>query len=268
VDANLRLRIATATVGIPLLVWLVGWSPLWFLTGFFLILTIAALREYFALVFPGRRQDQIIGILFGLVLALLVLLRERQAPLSDLGAVLLLCFSAYLFIPGDLSVRMDRLRWTLLGGFYIGYLLPYWILLARRPDGRAWVSWVLLVIMIGDTTAYFVGRSFGKNKLAPAISPGKTVEGAYGYVAAGVIAGSLGARFLPDYIFWPEIIVVSVALTALGQVGDLFESWIKRVFLVKDAGSLLPGHGGLLDRLDSLIFPAVFMTTYLRYFHS
>jgi phosphatidate cytidylyltransferase len=82
------------------------------------------------------------------------------------------------------------------------------------------------------------------------------------------VAGLIGATFLFEQILWPEIFGLSLATSILGQIGDLFESWIKRVFAVKESGNLLPGHGGLLDRLDSLIFPAVFTTTYLRVFHS
>jgi phosphatidate cytidylyltransferase len=99
------------------------------------------------------------------------------------------------------------------------------------------------------------------------MSPGKTVEGAVGYVLGSVLAGSLVRIFLDIGLSWIEFAIVSGLLSVLGQLGDLFESWIKRVFAVKDSGRLLPGHGGLLDRLDSLIFPAVFTTTYLKVFH-
>ena len=127
--------------------------------------------------------------------------------------------------------------------------------------------WVLAVIMSGDTMAYFIGRRFGARKLAPEISPGKTVAGIWGYVIGALIAGWLAALALFASIDWVEISILSVMLSILGQMGDLFESWIKRVFGVKDSGNLLPGHGGLLDRLDSLIFPAVFTTAYLQAFH-
>jgi phosphatidate cytidylyltransferase len=103
--------------------------------------------------------------------------------------------------------------------------------------------------------------------LAPEISPGKTVEGAIGYVLGSILAGCLMGISLALGLSWWELAILSALLSILGQLGDLFESWIKRVFAVKDSGRLLPGHGGLLDRLDSLIFPAVFTTTYLKVFH-
>jgi len=130
------------------------------------------------------------------------------------------------------------------------------------------VFFVMLIIMSGDSAAYFVGRRFGKIKLAPEISPGKTVEGAVAYLSGGIRFGLIGAAYLFSNVSSVEALALSAALAILGQLGDLFESWIKRACAVKDSGDILPGHGGVLDRLDSLIFPAVFTTTYLGYFHS
>ena len=207
------------------------------------------------------------GIFFGMFLSGTVFLSGTFDPVTWLNFVLLMGFCVYLFAGGQLSDRWNRLLITLLGGFYVGYLFPHWVLLFRQPRGRAWVFWLLAVIMIGDTTAYFIGRRFGARKLAPEISPGKTVAGAWGYMAGAIVAGLVGAAFLFDQSAWIEMLGLSLVIGVLGQMGDLFESWIKRVFAVKDSGSLLPGHGGLLDRLDSLMFPAVFTTTYLKVFH-
>jgi phosphatidate cytidylyltransferase len=121
--------------------------------------------------------------------------------------------------------------------------------------------------MVGDSAAYFAGRRFGIRKLAPQISPGKTIAGAWGYLAGAALAGFLCAWLVFERFNWTEILLLALIAGVLGQLGDLFESWLKRVFAVKDSGSLLPGHGGLLDRLDSLIFPAVFTSAYLRLFH-
>ena len=266
-DGNLSARLATAAVGLPLLIWLVGWSPAWLFSMVFFVLTVAALREYFTMAFPGRRPDQWLGIGFGILLSGAIFLNQSVDPLLWLNIALLIAFSVYVFAGGPLADRLNRLVITLLGGLYAGYFLPHWVLLFGQPHGRAWVFWVLAVIMAGDSMAYFVGRRFGGRKLAPEISPGKTITGAWGYVAGAVIAGFIGARFVLDPVDWVEVLALSLLLSALGQIGDLFESWIKRVFAVKDSGNLLPGHGGLLDRLDSLIFPAVFTTAYLRVFH-
>jgi phosphatidate cytidylyltransferase len=155
----------------------------------------------------------------------------------------------------------------MLGGLYAGFLFPHLVLLFRGADGRAWTFWLLSVVMVGDSAAYFIGRRFGARKLAPEISPGKTIAGAWGYLVGTVLAGLVAAVLLLQRFSWAEILLLSVIVGVLGQFGDLFESWLKRVFAVKDSGSLLPGHGGLLDRLDSLIFPVVFTSTYLKVFH-
>lgn len=266
-ESNLRSRLLTGIIVIPPLILLVGWGPPWFFAGVFIVLVTGALREYFVMVFPGHLKDQLWGVLFGLSLSLPLLLSVMPGGDLSLGLLIVFLFSLYLFMAGKLEERLNRLAWTLLGGVYLGYLLPHWILLFRMPQGRAWVFFVLLVITMGDTIAYFVGSRFGTRKLAPEISPGKTIEGAVGYVAGSVLGGYLGASFLITGLGVMEVIGLSALLSILGQIGDLFESLIKRVFAVKDSGTLLPGHGGLLDRLDSLIFPAVFATTYLKVFH-
>ena len=266
-DANLSVRAATAAVGLPLLIWLVGWSPPWVFPSVIFALTFAALCEFFTLAFPHSRKDQSLGIIFGLSLSAVVFFENVLPVVPWLGVVLLIGFSVHLFAAGELAERMNRLLFILLGAIYAGFLLPHWVLLFRQPQGRAWTFWVLMVVMTGDTAAYFVGRRFGVRKLAPQISPGKTVAGAWGYLAGAIIAGIVGAKFLMESFSWPEIFALAAVAGILGQVGDLFESWIKRVFAVKDSGKLLPGHGGFLDRLDSLIFPAVFTSAYLRVFH-
>jgi phosphatidate cytidylyltransferase len=185
-----------------------------------------------------------------------------------LSLLLVLIFSLYVFVSGKLYDRVTRLGWLLLGAFYIGLLMPNWIFLFRSPGGRNWVFFALGVVVTGDTAAYFAGKRFGVKKLAPEISPGKTWAGAWGYTLGGLAVGMLAASFL--FVEYPflEIVGLALLLAFLGQVGDLFESLLKRVFDVKDSSSIVPGHGGVLDRLDSLIFPAVFANAYLKVFHS
>jgi len=268
VDANLRLRVATAGVGIPLLVWLVGWSPFYVFSGFFSLLTLAALWEFYAMVFPQHWFGRAVGILSGFGLAQLTLAVGESTTANLFALALIFAFAALLCFREYLVHRLNRWSWSAIGGFYIGYLLPHLILLFGQPNGRAWVFWLFLVVMAGDSAAYFIGRRFGSRKFAPRLSPGKTVEGACGYVVGAVLGGFVAAALAFERISWWEIFALSLAVSVLGQFGDLFESWIKRVHHVKDSGTLLPGHGGVLDRLDSLIFPAAFTTVYLRMFHS
>jgi len=179
----------------------------------------------------------------------------------------MILFASVLWGSGQLAERFNRLSWMLLGGFYIGFLVPQLALLFQLEDGRAWVAFVFVVIMAGDSSAYFIGKRIGKRKLAPQLSPSKTIEGAIAYMIGSVVIGMGAKMLLPLPAQMLEIVFLALVLSVLGQVGDLFESLIKRAFTVKDSGELLPGHGGVLDRLDSLIFPVVFTTFYLKVIH-
>jgi phosphatidate cytidylyltransferase len=250
-------------VGIPALVWIVAFGGPRFFSWLVLVAALVCLWEYYRMVFPARRSGQLLGILAGLAAAAGVL---KERPSAWIAGVAVLLFSSCLFSGGKLEERFDRLGWTLVGTLYLGFLLPHAALVYRRPDGPEWIFFTLIVVMAGDTAAYFTGRAFGRRKLYPEVSPGKTVEGALGGTAASLAAGAAaGLYFLPARP-WPELVAVALVLSVLGQVGDLFESWIKRVFGVKDSGAILPGHGGLLDRMDSLIFPLVFVVYYVRLF--
>lgn len=266
-NAQTRSRVITASAAIPFLVLIIGWGRREHFTLLVFLATVVGLWEYFRIVFRGRLKERSLGILLGVLVSLGLVIPGHPEPGLPSAVALLLAFSSYLFFGGKLEERYRRLGWTLLGALYVGYGVPHMALLYESRDGRAWVFFVLLAIMSGDTVGYFTGRSWGKNKLCPEISPGKTVEGAIASLAGSVLAAVVGGPFLLPAISWVESLLLSVVLSVLGQAGDLFESWIKRVFSVKDSGRFLPGHGGLLDRLDSLIFPVVFMTYYLRLFH-
>lgn len=260
-------RVITALAGIPLLIVIIGWGHSWHFSLLVLLVTTVALYEYFSIAFPNRWRDRILGILLGVLVSMGMLIPgfPGESGLWLSGAIVV-AFSTYLFFGENLQERYNHLGWTLLGALYVGYLVPHFVLL-YQSHGREWVFFILLVVMAGDTAAYVTGSFLGRRKLSPKISPGKTVEGALGGTGASVLAGVMGAKFLLPGVSWLETLWLSLALSVLGQAGDLFESWIKRVFGVKDSGKLLPGHGGLLDRIDSLIFPVVFTTHYLRHLY-
>jgi phosphatidate cytidylyltransferase len=268
VEANLKRRVVSAAVVLSMVVFVVGWAKPWIFTALVFGVMALALYEYFAMALPGKPAAQALGVAFGFALAVGHWLPEIVNRELWLALLLIAIFASSLFPYGDLSERLTRLAWTILGAFYIGWLAPHWILLWQLPDGRNWVFFLLLVIIAGDTSAYFVGHRFGVRKLAPRISPTKTIAGAFGYTIGGAAAGALAARFLLNAYSFFEITVLALLLTGLGQLGDLFESLLKRVFAVKDSSTLVPGHGGVLDRIDSLIFPAVFANAYLKVFHS
>jgi phosphatidate cytidylyltransferase len=168
--------------------------------------------------------------------------------------------------PGEISGAAARLGNVVLGTLYVGVLtVPLALLHRQLRDGPLWVLTALAATFANDSGAYFAGRGFGRHKLYPSISPAKTVEGAIG----GLIA-CVGVLFLVRATFFPALTVADCLLVAipasiLGPIGDLVESMLKRSAGVKDSGRLIPGHGGILDRLDALLFVGAWVYAYAVY---
>jgi len=168
----------------------------------------------------------------------------------------------------------SRWIWTLGGMAYVGILLGHFVALRTVDDGRNWVYFAFLATFASDTAAFFVGRTWGKRKLAPSISPAKTWEGCLGGLAGAALISLI---FVPVTVFAatnalriPELnymlaIVLGILVSAFGQLGDLVESLFKRNMGAKDSGKLFPGHGGALDRLDSVAFAGI-MVYYFVWF--
>jgi len=148
----------------------------------------------------------------------------------------------------------DLFSRLVFGVFYVGILGAHLVLLRSIPDGGSWLIIASAITACSDSGAYFVGKAVGKRKLCPNISPNKTVEGAIGGVLCGLIGAVLVAVLLLPSFNWFFLIGASIFLGAIGIAGDLTESIIKRGTATKDSGSLLAGHGGILDRVDSLLF--------------
>lgn len=153
-----------------------------------------------------------------------------------------------------LKHNLDQTGYTFLGVGYVAGLMSFFILIRALEPGHFMIYFLFLVIWGSDSAAYYVGRSIGKTRLAPEISPGKTVEGSLGGLLGGVLGG-----LIAKYGFWHELalnhcLIMALFCGIIGQFGDLVESMFKRAAGVKDSGTLIPGHGGVLDRLDSLMF--------------
>lgn len=160
----------------------------------------------------------------------------------------------FLFRLRDIGAIQKQFGWLSLGLLYLPLLLGHLVLLRQLADGRGWIFMTLMAIMGCDTLAYFVGSNVGRRKLYPAVSPNKSVEGGIGGLCGAVIAVWIaGMTFLPQLGFL-DALLIGLLLGFAGQLGDLFESLLKRSCGVKDSGAIIPGHGGLLDRLDSLLF--------------
>ncbi len=207
-----------------------------------------------------QRSAQWCMAICGTLVVPLLYLQRYELLLPLLTISLLLLALIILFRLPVINEVQHRFGWLCLGLLYLPLLLGHLLLLRQLPDGREWIFLTLLVVMGCDTFAYFVGSSIGKRKLYPAVSPNKSIEGGIGGLIGSVLAVMIAqATFLPNIGIFDGIIV-GLVLGVAGQLGDLFESLLKRACGVKDSGTIIPGHGGLLDRLDSLLFafPIVF----------
>ena len=242
-------------MAIPLLVALVLFSGPAFFSAVIFLLAAWGLFEFFSMSLPPeRRLEKKLAIAGGSFLVFLPVL-QGTGYLFGLPTFLFLLFAMlFLFRCSDIAAAAAQLSIIFLGFFYIPFLLGHVSLLFELPHGRQWVFLVLLIVMCSDTLAYFVGTWLGCHKLYPAISPKKSIEGSLGGLAGGLLAAYLARMFFCPFLTAVDCVLLGLFLGVLGQIGDLFESMLKRSFGVKDSGALVPGHGGILDRLDSLLF--------------
>ena len=271
----LRTRLATAALAIPLLVWVIVWNT-WSLFTFLVGgAALVGVGEYFAMAFPADRVERLFGYASGALLVVAMLVPTRDLLLMVLAGVVVAGLILALARNDDLRRGVDALGLTLLGVLYTAFLLPHYAWLhalpdpeapARAPGGWRWVVLTLVIAMAGDVGGYFGGRYYGRHKLMPAVSPGKTLEGTIAAVGANLVAGAFCKLAFFHGLTWTEVLGLSLAAGCLAQVGDLCESMLKRAFGAKDSGWMIPGHGGVLDRIDSLVFPAPLVYYYARFF--
>jgi phosphatidate cytidylyltransferase len=267
-ERNLLLRTASALVAIPLLFALVLWrQPLGFAA--LVLLAIAIGLDEFAQLTVGNQgaRARVVLVVLGTAFAAAVYLRPDRAYFWGLGAVILLALDCLASAPADLTFATRRLGMSVFGIFYVGGLLIALPLLRRDlADGSWWVIAVFVVTFANDTGAYFTGRALGRHKLAPTISPGKSIEGAVGGLFAGIgVLLAYRALFFPHLQVMDAIVIGAVA-GVLGPAGDLTESMLKRAAGAKDSGRLIPGHGGMLDRIDALLFIGAYVLVHARLF--
>ena len=259
---NLAQRILTAAVGIPLIVAVV-WAGDWWFAG-----VVAAAAGIAVLEVQSARRHLLspISLAAGVFAALLA--ASAKLGFDDVPwalALVILVPTAALAFARDPREAVTDWHWAIAPAVYVGWLAGHFILLREVPDGRDWVLLSVLTVWITDTGAYFVGRPLGRHKLAPHISPGKTWEGALGGQAAGFIAvAGLTEAFGLD-VNIVHVVALGLVVPTVAQIGDLAESALKRGLGVKDSSGLVPGHGGVLDRLDSLLFAAPAVYWYLRW---
>jgi len=245
----------TAAVALPLLGLLLGYANRPLFSLFLTLVLLLALHEFNRMGLAGEhRFEQWLSSLAGAGVVPLLYYQQFSLLLPLLTLILFLLSFLFLFRLPPIRQLPHRLGWLALGILYLPLLFGHLVLLRQLEDGREWIFLTLLVIMGCDSFAYFVGRRFGKRKLYPAVSPNKSVEGALGGLIGSVLAVFIcRATILPDIGLFAAT-GIGLLVGVVGQLGDLFESLLKRACGVKDSGSIIPGHGGILDRLDSLLF--------------
>ncbi len=265
--ANLARRVATALVALPLLLAALFLGPPWLAVALAAAALAMGLFEFFGLLHArGIRPMPLASfVLAAAFFGEVVWPVAHPLPLLPLATVLLLGFA--LSRGADFE-SVSAAAAALLGAVYLGALggtMAGLRLLSPEADGAWRIVLLLVIIFFSDSVAFFVGHAFGHRRLAPAISPGKSVEGAIGGLLGGIL-GALAVRQLGlPGLPLGHAVGLGLAVSALGIVGDLDESLLKRWAGVKDSGTLFPGHGGMLDRLDSLLFGAPVLYYYFLY---
>ncbi|MDA8193355.1 MAG: phosphatidate cytidylyltransferase [Thermaerobacter sp.] len=250
----LSLRIFTASIGLPIVLVLVYWGGWTFTIGFALLAAAGALELSQMLMSRGILFFPRIAVVW--IVALFI---SRQvpgvAPTEVLALGMALNAVAGVILGRDASSFMGVVT-TSWAALYLGYLFSFLVALRHLQDGLAATVSFFVVVWITDTLAFFVGRRFGRTRLLPHVSPSKTWAGTLGGAAGAVAGGICLSWFL--HVTWWQGGLFGLVVSGTGQLGDLLESQLKRFTGVKDSGGLLPGHGGILDRFDSVLFALPF----------
>jgi len=271
----LPVRVATAIVGVPIIIALIWWGGAGYSVAVGVILVIAAL-EFYAAVDPAPRNTSLAENPLAAIAQRPLPRLLNQRPLGLLGAALVALLVAgahngvdwwtgalalatvlpliWLIARGETQRGLNDWLATVGGVLYVGWLGSYLVLLRLLDQDGQWVFLAIFATFANDTGAYFVGMAVGRTPLAPRVSPGKTVAGALGGLVCGAAAVPLLSYALGLDVGVGPLVPLAVLVPVAAQLGDLAESLLKRSTGVKDAGALVPGHGGLLDRLDSLLF--------------
>lgn len=260
---SLKQAVITALILLALIIVCAVLGPTAFFVLAVVVVLIALFELYDALLQTGHRPNTIFGLLCGLALMLVAFL-ERPALVPVVLAVTM--YGAFILAlrPRRGKLAASDVAWTLLGVAWIGGGGASVAAMLKLTDGVYLVVAYLLITALDDIGAYFSGTRFGKHKMAPSISPAKSWEGWVGGFLAS-LAGGLLFAFLLNILDPLDGLAIGAISGFLAPVGDLIESMAKREIGIKDSGRLLPGHGGLLDRLDAIVFCAPAVYLYLRF---
>ncbi len=260
-------RVLTALVGIPLIL-IALWQGRWVWALLLAVLAALDVWETYRMARAGgRRPDVPIGLLLAPLLVLDALFPLLAIERAALALAVIAAFVAQIMRPAE-ERSADDWTATLASPVYVGSLMGYGVLMRNLDGGLAWTLVGVILVWVNDSAAYFGGRALGRTPLSPSLSPRKTREGfAVGMVATVVVAAALpwlsglaGDALAPvPAMPWWQMAVLGLLVSVVAPVGDLAKSFLKRQVGVKDSGTLIPGHGGVLDRTDSLLFAAPFV---------
>jgi phosphatidate cytidylyltransferase len=257
-------RLYTAAALIPAVYIIIVHLAPWALTLLLIAVGSLALIELYRLSFQSRLNHVLVGV--GSATFVLTLARSHVSlTLPELllgGAFTIAVTASFVTTSGH---RWNDALITMFGVLYVGVTLSTIVSTRSLPTGEFLVLFLAVVTWASDTGAYYAGTLWGKHPLLPSVSPKKTVEGVLGGLVLAVAAALLAQWWFASQLSPSDAVILGVLLTGMGLIGDLFESMIKRRTGVKDSGGILPGHGGMLDRLDSLLFTAPTFYYYVAY---
>jgi phosphatidate cytidylyltransferase len=252
-------RWITSLVAIPFLVLLISIGGTFWFAVVINVICIMALWEYFCIVLNKNQKIsatsfQILALFTGSAILWAAYFHSSNMVLDIIVLnVVISTLISLLKFKSDPSVCEIVFK-QVIGIIYIPLFLSYIVFIRNGDNGILWTFLLLTVVFMGDTGAYYLGSYLGKHKLCPAVSPNKTIEGALGGLAANLGSGALIKYFFLPLLPWSLSLLFFLSIGIAGQVGDLFESQLKRVAHIKDSGAILPGHGGVLDRIDAVLF--------------
>ncbi|SMB94014.1 phosphatidate cytidylyltransferase [Desulfonispora thiosulfatigenes DSM 11270] len=259
------IRIGSALIGIPVFIMFLYLGNI-YLAGFIFALIILGSFEFKRLIGNSCNTLDISSVLIGELIFILGILYNWQNWLS-LGIGVTFLSSLLIMLKNYPKVKINVISLNLLNLLYVGWTLVHILLIRNLHQGFLLLLLLFIIIWATDTGAYFTGRFLGKNKLAPQISPKKTIEGAIGGLISSVICAIIFVSFY-KIIPVPFVILIAIIISTMGQIGDLIESSFKRFVGIKDSGNIIPGHGGILDRFDSTITTAPILYYILILLHN
>ena len=264
--SNLAVRVVTSLVAAPVLLGVLLLAPPLAWYGVVAAACAVAGMELFAMTHGDDRVARTVGVAMTLAVSAAVYFWSDRPRVQLTLLCLLVLGGLFLSVarPGDIPTSAGRLTAAVAGPLYVG-VLPTTLALLRRDSGEAGAGYVVLALLmawLADTGGYFVGRRFGKTPLHPALSPKKTRAGLVGATLGSVAAGLLAHFWFLEGLPLLDALLLGVAGGVIGQAGDLAESLLKRSTGIKDSGSIIPGHGGVLDRIDALLVVAPTLYVY------